>query len=747
MDMSQYMEIFIEESKEHLQSMNSIMLELEKDSSDMNMLNEIFRIAHTIKGMSGTMGYTKIANLTHEMENVLHLVRNKELEVNGAIIDILFECFDTLEGFISSLEATGEENNVNAEPLAEKLAVVAKTKSTDSLEAKGTSEPKKAEEPKEEKVAEKPVAEVKVADASQCSTADTGNMARFNLEVDGTYLSTVKYAISQGINAHMIRIDVDAGCMLKAARSFIVFNTLEQFGEIIKSFPVAEEIEDEKFDDFFEVLYLTRLDDITVKNELLKISELTNIDVMSINFENIGLLEEIECKTSDSGRLKTADDEEIEKEEASKVEAAPEADVVQEHKETTPPVTAQSSAEKAPQVKGEEKAAKSTSSDKQKTSKTVRVDIDRLDSLMNLVSELIIIKTRLEDNVHISKGTNNSEAIEYLERITTSLHDAVMKVRMVPVERTFNRFPRMVRDLAKDLGKGINLVMSGEETEVDRTVIDEIGDPLIHLIRNSIDHGIENPEARKAKGKPDAGTVNLRAYPDGNTVVIEVEDDGNGINTERVLEKALSKGVIQEHEAEIMSVHEINNLIFRPGFSTAEVITDLSGRGVGLDVVRTKIESLNGTVEVKSVMGKGSKFTIRLPLTLAIIQALMVNLGDEKYALPLNSIKEITTISSSSITMIQNQEAVLYRNTTLPLIRLGDILHVKPVGEERSNLVVVVVKKGDIEAGIIVDKLIGQQEIVIKSLGRYLTGVKVIAGATILGNGGVALIVDPNQLI
>jgi len=366
---------------------------------------------------------------------------------------------------------------------------------------------------------------------------------------------------------------------------------------------------------------------------------------------------------------------------------------------------------------------------------------------MNLVSELIIIKTRLEDTDQ-SGVQNSHDAIEYLERITTSLHDAVMKVRMVPVERVFNRFPRMVRDLSKDLGKGIKLFMSGEETEVDRTVIDEIADPLIHLIRNSIDHGIESPEIRSAHGKDDTGSVFLRAYPDGNTVCIEVEDNGNGIDEKVIGTKALEKGIVTDSEVEMMNQKELINLLFRPGFSTAEKITDLSGRGVGLDVVKTKIESLNGTVEVDSVLGEGSKFTIRLPLTLAIIQALMVNLGDEKYALPLNNIKEITTIETSSISLVQNQEVVLYRNKTLPIIRLNEVLNVQYEDEQvqKDEMIVVVVKKGDQEAGFVVDSLIGQQEIVIKSLGKYLTGIKMIAGATILGNGSVALIIDPNQL-
>lgn len=714
MDMSQYLEIFMEESKEHLQHMNSILLDLEKDSSDLNLLNEIFRIAHTIKGMSGTMGFNKVAGLTHEMENVLHLVRSREIEVTGGIIDVLFECFDTLESYISSLESTGQEGSTNSDALVAKLAGIVKNKGVQV----GASDVQQASE-----VTGTSVVEVAAEPGVQ------GDADDFRLELDGTYKGVINSAINQGLNVLKVRVTVTANCMLKSARAFIVFNTFEQFGEVIKSYPIAEEIEDEKFDSFFEVLFVSKLDARTIENEIMKISEIESVYAFEVTAEEVKALEQ--------------------RDNEPKVVLEPEA--IQQQSTTqsqgqaaTAPQAVASATPAVREMKGKDDE-KESKTDKQKTSKTVRVDIDRLDNLMNLVSELIIIKTRLED-----QGSNNrenmSDAIEYLERITTSLHDAVMKVRMVPVERTFNRFPRMVRDLSKDLGKGIKLLMSGEETEVDRTVIDEIGDPLIHLIRNSIDHGIESPETRMSKGKPDYGTVHLRAYPDGNTVVIEVEDDGNGIDPDRVLSKAISKGLVTDREAEGMNHNDIINLLFRPGFSTAEKITDLSGRGVGLDVVKTKIESLNGTVEVRSTLGKGSKFTIRLPLTLAIIQALMVNLGVEKYALPLNNIKEITTIPAKSICMVQDQEVVLYRNKTLPLLRLGSILQVKDMVEAKEDLVVVVVRKGDTEAGLIVDSLIGQQEIVIKSLGKYLTGVKVIAGATILGNGGVALIVDPNQL-
>lgn len=696
MDMSQYLEIFIEESKEHLQHMNSILLELENSPDNIDLLNEIFRIAHTIKGMSGTMGFNKLANLTHEMENVLHLVRNREIEVTEGIIDILFECFDGLEEYINTLIETGAEGNRDTTDLVNRLKLI--------VENKGF-------------VTGGQVAETVVKTVEKPSETVTSD-SEFVIDVNENIEEIVKKASQEGLIPLKVKVVLQADSMLKAARAFIVFNTLEEFGEILKSHPITEEIEDEKFDDSFELIYVSKLDALTTKNEIEKISEIEKAIVEEIHLD---LQENVALPAEDIEVVDTTVEEKI-------VVAA------------TPKKVAPAAASKADAQDSAQQKSKTTA-------KTVRVDIERLDTLMNLVSELIIIKTRLEDSDQ-SGVQNSHDAIEYLERITTSLHDAVMKVRMVPVERVFNRFPRMVRDLSKDLGKGIKLFMSGEETEVDRTVIDEIADPLIHLIRNSIDHGIESPEVRLSKGKDEAGSVYLRAYPDGNTVCIEVEDNGNGIDENIIATKAIEKGIVSDSEVDMMNQKELINLLFRPGFSTAEKITDLSGRGVGLDVVKTKIESLNGTVEVDSVLGEGSKFTIRLPLTLAIIQALMVNLGHEKYALPLNNIKEITTIQESSISLVQNQEVVLYRNKTLPIIRLNEVLDVQ-YDEERvrkEEMIVVVVRKGDQEAGIVVDSLIGQQEIVIKSLGRYLTGIKVIAGATILGNGSVALIIDPNQL-
>jgi len=697
MDMNQYMEIFIEEASEHLQNLNQCLLSLETNPKDSKIINEIFRSAHTLKGMSGTMGFLKMQELTHNMENVLDIIRNGKLDVNSDIIDVLFECLDYLENATETIGSTGAESNRTTGEIIVKLNNILAGKSNAQAEE-----------------APKPVAET--------PTAKTENNGTIDLELNQYDLDLLYNAAQSHTNAYKIKISLSKNCMLKAARAFIIFQALEEEGEIFKSVPKVEDIEDEKFEDSFIIALVTKLTLDTVKKTLENITDVEEV-----------LIEEI--STEDHDHKSVADNR------AAAQELINEANsIVTEVKNIIAPVAAAPVAEPA---EGEEGAKKAT-----KASKTVRVDIDRLDNLMNLVSELIIIKTRLEGLGSGNRDSDMNEAVEYLERITTNLHDAVMKVRMVPIERVFNRFPRMVRDLSKDLKKDIVLHMSGEETELDRTVIDEIGDPLIHLIRNAIDHGVEGKEERINNGKSSTGNVFLRAYQDGNSVVIEVEDDGAGINVERVRNKAVEKGVITAAEASEMDEKTSVELLFRAGFSTADKVSNLSGRGVGLDVVKTKIESLNGIVEVENSKGKGSKFIIRLPLTLAIIQALLVTIGEEKYAIPLNVIRDITTISQDMVRDIHGQEVVLNRNSVLPIVRLNRMLDVEGSASETvTDYTAIVVKKGDKNTAFIVDSLIGQQEIVIKTLGKFLSGIKFIAGATILGDGQVALIVDTNSLI
>lgn len=676
MDMNQYLDMFIEESKEHLQHMNDNLLTLENSPEDFNLVNEIFRVAHTLKGMAGTMGFTKIADLTHKMENVLHVIRNGEREVTTDLVDVLFECFDTLEAYTNNIIEQGSEGELDCTHIIEKLSMIEQGKSISEDSSKDD--------------------DIIVNESTMSSEKVDNKEDEYNEYV----VNVLNKAKEKGLNTLKLKITIEENCMLKSARAFIIFNRLEEYSEIIQSTPPAEDIEDEKFDLSFSLTLVTEKTVSEVREDILSISEIEKVEANEINLENVSVKEE---------------KKEIREEKSA------------EKKESKP-------------KKAANKKAKG-----HKFGKTVRVDIERLDNLMNLVSELIIIKTRMEDIGSSSKRQNMNETIEYLERITSNLHDAVMKVRMVPIERVFNRFPRMVRDLAKELDKKINLQMSGEETEVDRTVIDEIGDPLIHLIRNSIDHGIESPKERKELGKEEAGTVKLIAYPDGNNVVIEVTDNGGGINVEKVKQKAIERGLVSAEEASNLSDEEIVDFLFDAGFSTADKISDVSGRGVGLDVVKTKIQSIGGNVEVETTRGKGSKFIIRLPLTLSIIQALLIKISDEIYALPLGSIKEIIPISSKDIRKVQDQEVVLFRNKTLPIIRLKDILGIEKDGE-KDELISVIVKKGDKEAGLIVDDLMGQQEIVMKSLGKYLTGVNHIAGATILGNGSISMILDVNSL-
>lgn len=671
MDMSQYLQIFIEESKENLQSLNENLLKLENSPEDIQTLNEIFRVAHTLKGMAGTMGYVKMQKLTHNVENVLSEIRNGKIKVNSEMLDTLFLCLDALENYVEAITNTSSEGSEEYQDLVTSLENIINGVSAAPVKTI-------------EVVAEKDDAEKEIS-----------------IELPEAQKNIKNEALKMGLNVFEIDIALSENCVLKSARAFIVFSELERLGEIIHSIPSVQEIEDEKFDSEFKMVFVSEETKESLEETLMSIIEVEHVKIVEMS-------KDVE-----------------EKQEVVKVEKV--------------------DAPAEPTGQDKEQAAQNK---QQVSGKTVRVNIDRLDTLMNLVSELIIVKTQLEtlDMSSVKDNNNSSDSIEYLERITTNLHDAVMKVRMVPVELVFNRFPRMIRDVSRKLNKDIELVMSGEDTELDRTVIDEIGDPLIHLLRNAADHGLETTKERIDAGKDPKGTIKLQAYQDGNSVVIEVADDGKGINVEKIKNKALERGTITKEYAATMSDQEIIELLFKPSFSTSEEITDLSGRGVGLDVVKSKITALGGHVEVETELGKGSKFIVRLPLTLAIIQALMVKIGEEKYAIPLNTIQNIEDVKKEEIKLVQKQEVIVLRNQVIPIVRLHSLLEI-PQTEDKDILMVVIVKKGEKQVGFVIDSLIGQQEIVMKSLGKYLSGIEMIAGATILGNGEVALILDINTLV
>lgn len=659
---NQYLDVFLEEAKEHIENLNKYLLELENNPSQ-ETVDEIFRSAHTLKGMSGTMGFTQLSELTHEMENLLQEIRNHKINVDEQIIDTLLKCVDILEELIDDVEEHGQEQQRDIHLVIQKL--------------KGQND-----------------IYLKNVNAIENKKKDIFDFNEYEDRL-------IRKALDQGLYIWKIDIKLVDECLLKSARAFLVFKTLEAFGDIIKTEPSVQDIEDEKFENEFTLYLVTSRNKEEIWQALSSVSELKTVDIKIIDQDSITV--------SKTNSLKDQSSNESVKPSLSKQK-----------------------------TKG--------NNGFKKTSKTLRVDIERLDTLMNLVSELIIIKTRLED-IKDNNHQAQRETIEYLERITSSLHDAVMKARMVPIENVFNRFPRVVHDLSRELSKKIDLVIEGAETELDRTVIDEIGDPLIHLIRNAADHGIEGPQERTSKGKPEHGTINLKAYQDGNNVIIEVSDDGKGIELNSILKKAVEAGLINKEQTKNLKDYEIISFLFEPGFSTAGKVTDVSGRGVGLDVVKTKIESLGGSIEINFKKDMGTTFQIRLPLTLAIIQALMVLVGEEKYAIPLSSIKETVIVTKDQIKTVQKREVTLLRGNVIPIIRLNQALDTKKLDENQEDLTLVIVKKGEKDVGLAVDDLIGQQEIVIKSLGSFLNDIKFIAGATILGNGEVALILDINKLI
>lgn len=702
MDVSQYLEIFIDETKEHLQTLSDQLMILEQEPENMDTINEIFRAAHSLKGMAGTMGYKRMQRLTHDMENVFQEIRSGNMKVQPELIDVLFRGLDALEAYLAEILESGNEGTEENEEIINTLNSIA-AKAT----GKEPPEPMKTAQPQE---------------TASASTEEAPVEAKYtSIQINDYEKNTFDKAVQQKENIFGITVYLQETCILKAARAFLVFKALEEHGEVIKAVPNVQDIEDEKFDFDFSLVYFTKDSAETIKKAIENVSEVKKAIVGAFMPE-------------------------MEKSEESEKHDTPK-DVKKDEKPVNNAGAAQQTVKKAENKKAAKKNTKTT---KPTVGRTVRVDIEKLDVLMNLVSELIIAKNGLvsmSSSDDSKKDSGFNEQIEYLESVITNLHEPVMKVRMVPIESVVSRFPRMIRDLNKKLNKKMELHMTGEETELDRTVIDEIGDPLQHLLRNAADHGLESNEERLALGKEEVGQIYLDAYQDGNNVNIVVRDDGAGIDVEKVKQKAIEKGNITPEQAEIMTDKDVIDLLFKPSFSTAEKITDVSGRGVGLDVVKTKIEGLGGNIECKTVLGEGSSFIIRLPLTLAIIQALMVELGKEKYAIPLGSIQTIEDIPVSDVKHVQTKEVINLRGTVIPLIRLDQILDVETNEEEPESLTVVIVKKGDKQAGLVVDNLIGQQEIVIKSIGDYINCSKLIGGATILGDGEIALILEVNTLV
>lgn len=698
MDVSQYLDIFLDETKEHLQTLSDQLMILEQEPDNADTVNEIFRAAHSLKGMAGTMGYKRMQNLTHDMENVFSEVRSGNLSVDDHMVDILFQSLDALEEYTENIQNTTEEGTNDNDHLIKALNAILN-----------------GEKPGDDG---KETAKAAPAKEAGASAQSSGGLDKWReIPLGDTEFNVMTKAVDMDKKLYGISVFIMESCILKAARAFLVYKALEELGDIIVSLPSAQDIEDERFELDFSMIFISEHSQEEVLHAIKNVSEIEDAVVDVIDLDALK-------QQSESGKE--------EEEEQTQV-------AVKQEVKHQPAAAAAEPAGGAP--------AKKTAG-KPVVNRTVRVDIEKLDTLMNLVSELIIAKNSLVSVAKNSEGmAGTTEQIEYLESVTTNLHESVMKVRMVPIESVVAKFPKMIRDLSKKLDKKMQLIMTGEETELDRTVVDEIGDPLMHLLRNSADHGLESTEVRLERGKPEVGTVRLNAYQDGNNVVIEVGDDGNGIDVAAVRNKAIERGTITADQAANMTDKDIVDLLFLPSFSTAKQVSDISGRGVGLDVVKSKIESLSGDVEVKTELGVGSTFIIRLPLTLAIIQALMVEVASEKYAIPLGTIQTIEDITPKDIKYVQGKEVINLRGDVMPLIRLNEILDCDKEYNPEDNMLVVIVKKGEKQAGLVVDELMGQQEIVIKSMGKYINKCKIISGATILGDGDIALILDTNALL
>lgn len=656
-DVERYLAVFLEEVEEHLQNLEEGLVSLEKDPQNEELIQALFRSFHTIKGSSGSMGFTRLSGLAHTLENVLDRVRNRELEITPSLVDLLLKGVDMIRAFKEGIAQTSQEPDLD---FGEVEALLKQF----------------------------------LGDNASGQPASQGETKSSSLsEVAGE-----KKRVSEG-KRYRVKVFLHKDCSMKGVRAYLVLNRLQELGaQILFAEPPIAELEKENFGESFivEVLFPGEAEEI--RSAVLGVAEVEKAE-----------LQEVEADQEKQGQISRRE------------------------------------------------AVKST----QGIRKTVRVDVERLDSLMNLVGELVIDRARLENSIQRLGMETDLKALReqlvdtstHLGRITNELQTEIMKARMLPLAEVFNRFPRMVRDIARNSGKEVDFVIEGEETELDRSLLEEITDPLIHLLRNAIDHGIESPEERASAGKPARGRVLLKAYQEENSVVIMVRDDGRGISLEKLKRKALEKGLVKAEDLEKLSEKEIIDFIFHPGFSTAEEVTDVSGRGVGMDVVKRNIEKVNGQVSVESREGEGTTFYLRLPLTLAIVRALLVKVNESIFAIPLSDVVEIERVELKNTYWLNQVLTTLFRGKTLPLVSLAGLLSGEAEAvfskEETVSPVfyTVVVNAARSRAGLVVDEIVGEQEIVIKSLGEYIGDIRGLGGATILGDGTVSLILDVTSLL
>ena len=681
--MEEYRDLFLAEARDYLQSMTDHLLRMEKDPGDAGHLTEVFRYAHSLKGMAGTMGYDLISGLTHKMETLLDSLRGGHIKVETEMVSLLFEAVDLVQLMVDNLDRQAEYTETVLE-LEHKLLAW--------LDRESGLEPVAVEQ----------------------------NFDEYEKEM-------LKDAILRGESILRVQVRLLESSLLKSVRAYMVYKAVEEQGDIIKTEPSMPELEEGQFERDFSLIVVGLPDQDELCRSIEGISEVERVQVAP-------LVPDWEPETEITAAAVTAPPEgDIASKSKADLPLEKEYQPLSASDKTNGTATSRENREKGPALA-------------RVAEKTVRVETAKLDSLVNLVGELIINRTRV---LELGKGSDKElleGSLEQLKRITNDLQSAVMTLRMVPIKQVFDRFPRMLRDLAIGKSKEVELAITGEETELDRTIVNQVGDPLVHLLRNAVDHGIETPEERKAKGKNPAGRIVLEAHHEGSHVVVSVSDDGKGIDPEAIRKKALEKGIVSSQELGVMTGSDVLNLIFRSGFSTSKTVTDISGRGVGMDVVKTAVEAIKGTVELKSEKDRGSHFVLRLPLTLAIIRALMVKAGNEIYAIPIEAIRENIIVEPDEIRTVNRDRVITLREEVLPLSSLSESLGLGTF-KQQEMYPVVVVRAGNKKAGLIVDDLLGQQEIVIKSLSKFVDGIKGIAGATVLGDGRVTLILDVATLL
>ena len=728
-DERKILEAFLEEVKELLETLNQRLLDLENSPEDTDVINEIFRLTHSIKSESALVGYKKISTLAHKMEDIFERVRRNVLLVNTEIMDSLFAAFDRIMKCLATVENGENEEDVDITDVVNPLLAIL---DEEAAPASAATAVKAADLPQPENVQQ--------GDGTVMNVS-VNNLKSLDVEFTEIEKSQIEDAVEKGEKLYKVLFHIEDDCDMKYPRAYLVFNNFENTVTVLKTVPdIEKETDDAKFSEV--ALYILSSVPVDDLKDCADVDQIDRLEVSEISLNMaIGV-----------GDLLTAD--EIQK--AEEMEQAWAEDLVRQKMEEqlaedNKPQAPQET--KAPAAKSATKAAGPGEKIVQK--QTIRVDTERLDELINLVGELIINRSRfmqISDKITDSSSIQElkaeiEDATSELERISDQMQMKMMQTRMVPVGTVFSKFPRMVRDLANSLHKNIHLEIIGENTEIDKTVIEHLAEPLTHLIRNSVDHGVESPEEREKKGKNREGHVTLKAYQEGSNIYIEVEDDGNGLNIEGIKNKALENGIVTPAQLVGMPAQEIYDFIFAPGFSTKKEISSVSGRGVGMDVVKTELVKMRGRIDISTKLGEGTKFTIVLPLTTTIVEALLVNVDENIFAIPISVVEETLKINRSEIKEFDDYQVYNLRNETLAVIQLSDLVGMERIKKDDEDVYIVVVSFEKRRIGLIVNNLMGDQDIVIKGLDDVLKNNEGVAGAAVLGDGRIVLVLDTSTLV